>query len=129
MVEFKDMLNKPLESVALDSGKTEIRFKFKDGSSRAFGVEGECCSTSWIEHLEMPESVDGAVILSVEGSDGVPWDGHECKNEKPGDWSNLCGHDSLSVYNTKFRTDKGDIVLEFRNDSNGYYGGRLVDAN
>ena len=127
-MEFENMLNKPLEIVKLSDDKERITFKFKDGFERAFYVAGDCCSHSWIEHLEMPDSVDGAVILSVGESDGVPWDGHECKKKKDDKWSNECGHDHLQVYNTRFRTNKGDIVLEYRNDSNGYYGGSLEDA-
>lgn len=128
MVEFASMLNKPLKSVALDEGKTEIAFLFEDGSSRKFGVAGDCCSHSWIEHLETPDSIPGAIITAVEERGGVPWDGHECKQKATG-WGHECGHESLVVYNTRFRTNKGDIVLEYRNDSNGYYGGYLVDAN
>ena len=122
MVEFENMLNRPLKSVQLDSEKTEIVFEFQDGSSRKFGVGGDCCSTSWIEHLETPDSILGATITAVEEGYGVPWDGHECEKSLP-----KCSHESLSVYNTKFRTDKGEIVLEYRNNSNGYYGGYLVD--
>jgi len=129
-IEFDNMLNKPLKSIVLEKEKSEITFNFQDGSSRKFGVEGDCCSTSWIEHLEMPDSIDGAIISSVEDGDGVPFDGHECK-PKPGEdaeyGSKECGHDHLQVYNTKFHTDKGDIILEYRNDSNGYYGGSLTD--
>jgi hypothetical protein len=122
MVKFENMLNKPLASVSLPGDKGTIVFRFKDGTSRAFGVEGGSCSRSWIEHLETPDSVDGAIIQSVEDGGGVPWDGHKCKRK-------VCRHDCLEVYNTKFRTDRGDIVLEYRNDSNGHYGGNLVNAH
>jgi hypothetical protein len=119
-VDFSNILNRKLSSVELTKDKESIVFRFESGAPRAFGVEGECCSHSWIEHLDMPTDIHGATLLSVEDGAGVPWDGHECNP--------ACGHGSLAVYNTKFRTDRGDIVLEYRNDSNGYYGGYLVDA-
>ena len=128
-MDFKNMLGKKIESVVLSKDKETIVFSFQDGSRRAFGVEGECCSTSWIEHLEMPDKIRGSVILDVKEGDGVPWDNHECKRKKGSTYGNECGHDSLSVYNTTFKTDKGEIVLEYRNDSNGYYGGNLYEAN
>ena len=130
MVEFDNMINKKLDSVELSDDKETITFKFADGLKRKFGVEGNCYSSSWIEHLTTPDTVGGAVLVSVEESGGVPWDGHDCdKVEKDEYGSPVCGHDSLQVYNTRFRTDRGDIVLEYRNDSNGYYGGYLVDCD
>jgi len=33
--------------------------------------------------------------------------------------------DELALYGLKLTTDKGDLVLDYRNESNGYYGGSL----
>jgi hypothetical protein len=33
--------------------------------------------------------------------------------------------DCIRVYQTSFATPKGEIVVEYRNSSNGYYGGWL----
>lgn len=120
MLDFKNMLNKKLSSVVLSGSGGTVTFRFQDGSARAFDAEGGCCSTSWVEHLELPGDIDGATLLSVEDSANVTQD-HETHDEEN-------GGDCISVYNTVFRTDRGDIVLEYRNSSNGYYGGYLVDA-
>ena len=127
-IEFDDMLNKPLKSVELRNNKEKITFSFVDGSERSFRADGDCCSLSWIEHLELPPNLEGAIITSVEESGGIPWDNHECKEPPEGEYQKPCGHDCLSVYNILFFTNKGTITLEFRNDSNGYYGGYLIDA-
>lgn len=120
----------PLASVELKEGEDRIVFTLANGDVIAFGVEGDCCSHSWIEHLDVPPEVLGETLTEVEDSDGVPWDGHECKANAPDAdgyaYGNQCDHHCLAVYNTRFRTAKGDIVLEYRNDSNGYYGGYLV---
>lgn len=34
--------------------------------------------------------------------------------------------DSVRYYGLKITTDKGRAVIDYRNDSNGYYGGNLV---
>lgn len=118
----KDIVGKVIVSVTLTPEKEFITFKFTDGSSRKFGVEGDCCSHSWIEHLEMPNDVAGATILDVTDSGIVHPDTENqafLKEHK---------HDCLQVYNTVFKTDRGEIILEYRNDSNGYYGGYLYDA-
>ncbi len=125
-MDFDNMLNKPLAKVELSGDKEHITFHFQDGTDRSFGVEGDCCSSSWIEHLTQPNDIAGAVITSVEDGGGTAWDGHKC--DEPTNENGKCGHDSLEVYNTAFMTNKGNIILEYRNDSNGYYGGYLVDV-
>jgi len=118
------LVGKKLRSVKLSEDNDKITFTLSDGTTHSFGVEGDCCSSSWIEHFEVPKGLRGATVLSVNDVDMEPHDGHSCEDGASG---KPCGHDCLSVYHTQFRTDKGDIVLEYRNDSNGYYGGYLID--
>lgn len=113
----KNLIGRALERVSLDEPKTDLALIFKDGSRQEFDVEGDCCSRSWIEHLELPGDVDGAVITGVEDSAPVTQD-HDQHDED-------YGGDCINVYNTVFHTDRGDIVVEYRNSSNGYYGGWL----
>jgi hypothetical protein len=120
MVDFKDMLNRKLASVVLDASRDVITFAFQDGLTRAFSVEGDCCSHSWIEHLEMPGDIVGATLLSVDDSAPVTQDHNEHDEARGGEF--------IEVYNTSFKTDRGEIVLEYRNSSNGYYGGYLTDV-
>lgn len=119
LYDFKNMLNRKLASVELDKSRDRITFKFQDGFERSFGVEGDCCSHSWIEHLELPGDIVGATLLDVNDSAPITQD-HDEHDEQE-------GGDCISVYNTVFKTDRGEIVLEYRNSSNGYYGGYLVD--
>ena len=110
--EFKGMGGKLVQSVTLSDDKTEITFLFKDKSKAIFRTEGDCCSHSWIEYLTVPDDIEGQELISVEDS---------CiAREDDG------GFDVLQVYNTKFHTAKGDIIIEYRNSSNGYYGGYLI---
>lgn len=128
--KYVGLADAPLKAVILADDSSRITFVLENGAEIAYGVEGDCCSHSWIEHLDVPPYVIGETLTGVEDGGGVPWDGHECVDRKYDDDYNVitegCGHDSLQVYNTRFRTPKGDIVLEYRNDSNGYYGGYLV---
>jgi hypothetical protein len=110
------MIGKKLAGVRLNQSRTRVTFEFKDGHARTFGVEGDCCSSSWIEHLELPNRIDGATLLSVEDSAPITQD--HAEHDDDGE---------ISVYNTAFKTDCGEIVLEYRNSSNGYYGGYLTD--
>lgn len=113
-MNYANMIGKKLKSAELSADKQRITFRFQDGFARSFGVDGDCCSSSWIEHFETPGRLDGAELLGVEDSASVQIDNHP-------------EHDCLQVYWTKFNTSVGSIVLEFRNSSNGYYGGYLID--
>ena len=120
--DAKPLLGKVLDRVGVSADRERFTLHFADGTSKALGVEGECCSSSWIEHLEAPEDLRGAILVGVENSGRAPWDDHDCRKVR-------CEHDSLAVYHTVFHTTRGDIILEYRNDSNGYYGGYLVSLD
>ncbi len=128
---FARMIGRTLASVALSSNKAQIVITFTDGARQTFGVEGDCCSSSWIEHLEAPNDVNGATVLAIEDGGSVDATNDDKLNPKrppmyDGDDNNR-EHECLLVYSTTFRTTRGDIVLEYRNSSNGYYGGSLTD--
>jgi len=105
-------MDKPLSSVSVNDDRTRLTFAFQDGTAAMFDAEGDCCSNSWIEHLTVPDDVAGAVITAV-------LDGRMSQSDADEDRL-------LQVYNTHFRTAKGDIIVEYRNESNGYYGGYLT---
>lgn len=98
-----------LRSVTMGRLGGSVTFKFQDGYKAEFAVEGDCCSRSWIEHLEVPKDINGATLFSIEDSPMPEQGGAEMK-----------------FYKTTFNTDRGAVVLEYRNESNGYYGGYLV---
>lgn len=103
------LVGKTLEKVELASDKKAIRFTV-DGEPVVAKCDGDCCSSTWIESVEMPAMGLPAKVLAAsdlelpsQGSDG----------------------DLIQFYGLKLTTDKGDFVLDYRNESNGYYGGNL----
>lgn len=114
---FVGIGEKPIKSVILSEDKETLTFTFEDDSTVIYGVEGDCCSHSWIEHITIPDDIVGEKITAV-------FDNPLPDNEQP--TRNNDDYDVLVVYKTIFRTNKGDIILEYRNNSNGYYGGYLV---
>jgi hypothetical protein len=38
-------------------------------------------------------------------------------------------YEIIAFYGLKITTDKGDIIIDYRNSSNGYYGGNLSWPN
>ena len=128
---FLPLKDEKLRSVNLDKERN-LLFTLASGKTVKYGAEGDCCSHSWIEHLEKPRTVRGRTVVAVADGEGVPHDGHKCvPNDKDEDGysygNKKCNHESLAVYNTKLQLDNGEtITIEYRNDSNGYYGGYLV---
>lgn len=136
---LRERLGHKIKSVTLSDDKETVTMAFHDAVPLVLGVEGDCCSTSWVEHLEAPADLDGAELLDVEE---MEMEAGDPRAHAAGEgMCPLCGrkaappwydggepgcHDHVSVYQTSFKTSRGDVVLEYRNDSNGYYGGYLV---
>src|SRR3990167_2600399 len=111
----KALVGKTIKSFTLKGGGEDITFHCKEGDV-AFGAEGDCCSHTWIESIDMPGNLRG-VVLSVEEI--------EMPNLGNIDGKRHTGVNEVSYYGLKIITKRGHAVLDYRNDSNGYYGGNL----
>jgi hypothetical protein len=103
-------------AVFLSKKKEEIRFDVKGGGSVFASTYGDCCSYTWIEQVDGAEQLIGKVV-SVED---VPM---------PNDIKGKDMYDVIEQYGLKITTDKGYGLIEYRNSSNGYYGGNLEFSN
>jgi hypothetical protein len=98
-------------AVGVSTDKQWLALRREDGAVALCYTDADCCSSSWIEHVN-GEELFPATVLSVEGTDVSRDDEHP-------------EHDCLQVYETVFVTDRGRFTVEYRNASNGYYGGSL----
>lgn len=105
------MYGKTINKVMIADDRKAMLFVCEDGEHVA-KADGDCCSDSWIEGVEMPALGFPAKVVKVEDLDL----GEE-ENEE---------HECLAKYGCKITTDKGELVVDYRNSSNGYYGGELV---
>jgi hypothetical protein len=71
-------------------------------------TDAACCSHTWIENIQLPALGLPAKVISVDDS--------YFESQEDGE---------LKIYGCTIKTDKGEIVIEYRNESNGYYGGSL----
>jgi hypothetical protein len=110
--EQKTLVGKVITAVHIAEDKMAIKFDLADGESIVAKTDGDCCSHSWIEHIENPEFLIGSPILFAED---VPMP-DVVQSDDDG---------RVASYGFKLRTAKGDVLLEYRNESNGYYGGNL----
>lgn len=100
-----------ITKVDIATDRKAIRFCTDRGEVIA-RTDGDCCSESWIEHIELPALGFPAHVVATEEV--------EMPEPEQGD------HDCLVSYGFKVVTDRGDMLIEYRNSSNGYYGGELV---
>lgn len=103
------LIGKTIIEMKIADDKQAILFKttYEDIIARA---DGDCCSSTWIDSIELPALGFPAIVISAEdvGSDTPDSSDGETKH-----------------YGFKIVTDRGEIVIEYRNESNGYYGGNL----
>lgn len=110
-VPMRRLVGKTILWIDVDAPHTNISFMTSVGRL-GFAVEGGCCSVSWIEHLSGVDQLLEATVTRVESVD-MP--------EAPDDG----GETVTQVYGVRITTDRGVALLEFRNESNGYYGGAI----
>ena len=104
------LIGKVINAVKVAKDKGAIKFETDAGDIVAL-ADGDCCSHSWIEGVELPVNGFPASVSAVSDID-MP---------DLGDGDAEC----IQYYGCKISTDKGDIVIDYRNESNGYYGGSL----
>lgn len=116
------LVGKTITAVYLEVAGKAISFHIKDDEPIVAYVEGDCCSVTWIESLDAPDALIGTVI-SVENI-SMPDLGTEAEQTQDKDrrYDDKC----ISYYGCKITTDNGSCIIDYRNESNGYYGGSLL---
>jgi hypothetical protein len=100
----------------IDTSHEVIELVLNGGRLLYLQTEGDCCSHSWFEHIESVRSLIGQEILSLESR---PFNSfHEEDTDG-------YGYEYIKVYGFAIVTAIGKTVVEFRNSSNGYYGGSI----
>lgn len=90
--------------------KDKLEFHTQSGKVISWYVEGDCCSVSWIEHIEGIRNLREKVVFECDLAS------EQYKEEKT-------DHNLLQFYRQDIKTGAGTCSIEFRNDSNGYYCG------
>lgn len=93
-----------------------VKFNLKGKDPVILDAEGDCCSQSWIESVDAPLALRGKVFGVEEIEMPNLGDMSTPKHDNP---------DFVRYYGLKIITENGHAVLDYRNDSNGYYGGWL----
>jgi hypothetical protein len=129
MSSFNDLVGKTINKIHMDPSKEQIVFETSRGNFAYFAA-GDCCSTSWFEHLDGVDALIGGTISSVDDIEqseiGEAFETLLIKLGLSTEKADDAGHECIQKYFFKFTTDKGRASLDMRNSSNGYYGGYVV---
>lgn len=109
------LVGKIINQIFLAEDQKAIKFVFDDRSQITAYCEGDCCSETWIEDLINPKAAIGSTVLAVRDldlSDGQPT-------------RTKYSEQVMQYYGCAIDTAKGTCTIEYRNSSNGYYGGSL----
>lgn len=105
----KFLVNKTIKDIKIAEDRKAILFICDDGEHVA-KADGDCCSNTWIENIEVPKFP--CKVIDVQDLDLDVEDNDD--------------YDVTKFYGCKIITDQGTIDIDYRNESNGYYGGNLV---
>ena len=108
----KFLVGKTIKKIMIADDKQALLFMTDDGD-HVVRVDADCCSHTWVESIEAPALGFPALVAGAEDLDLNMED-----EEKDGEY--------IAFYGFKISTNKGDIIIDYRNESNGYYGGNLV---
>lgn len=105
------LIGKTVVKVQIAEDRMALRFEFDDGSELIGRCDADCCSHTWIENIEMPAL-------------GLPFKILEARDlELPEDME--VDYEWVQFYGLAWTTDKGTLTIDYRNESNGYYGGSI----
>lgn len=111
------LIDREVSKVFLNDTKNRIVFYCEDFAQWEetyfhFYTFGDCCSTSYIYHIDNLENIFG-LVLSV-------------KSSLFGEKEKTSYGNVVKTYHVDISTKKGTCTIDFRNTSNGCYGGELI---
>jgi hypothetical protein len=113
-MKITELIGKELTKI--DWIEDSVKF-FWNGGSAVFEAIGDCCSISYIAAFDGAEDILNSPIISVVEAE-MP----DAISDKVFEGQQV---EYLQFYGYRFHTITGSALLEFRNESNGYYGGYL----
>lgn len=105
------LIGKTITAVYLAEDKKAVRFDCSDGEQFKARTDGDCCSETWIEDIDNPD----ALLGTVREADDINMPNGSKRTEDG----------EIQFYGFHVRTENGDCTIDYRNESNGYYGGNL----
>lgn len=114
---WEHVYGKRITAYRLDTDRHWLELHCDDGTVLHLECMEECCSATWIESLDMPGVLRGRLVRIEDrdmpdlGNIVTPWAAHV---------------EEVKYYGLAITTEHGTCVIDYRNNSNGYYGGDMI---
>jgi hypothetical protein len=119
---MKELFKETIFRMYIDKDQEYLAFRLMCGSNDyvIYRADAGCCSKSWFESISNPEYLIGNEVIGIE---------EKVEREETVPETAEMVEKTLRIYGYTLKTAQGYTDIEFRNESNGYYGGRcdLVD--
>lgn len=110
MSDFDVLIGHTVEAVYVNEDKTALAFLTEVGPL-VFVAYGDCCSSTWVEHVTLDFKRGEVTQITYPE---MPDDPNDDRDEV------------VSCYGANINIGyRGTIAVEYRNGSNGYYGGNM----
>ena len=117
--KLADLVGEVIDGYELSNDRQQLILIRQDRSRTpiVLEVDADCCSYTWIESVDNPAALHGKIV-AVEGI-GMP-------NLGDTPTAHRTCVECVAYYGLKIITENGHCVIDYRNDSNGYYGGDIT---
>ena len=118
MKQLEELMGRKILGLQADAERVYLKF-ITDQGNVTYGCYADCCSESWINHINGMSELVGGTVEDVDEVDFYALLKVEPESTKQ-DFDQVLFH--------RVKTEKGWCTFEFRNSSNGYYGGWLEEV-
>jgi hypothetical protein len=114
---MKELFGFEIEAIYTNKSRTLLAFINSWGKNYIYEAIGDCCSETWFESISDLNVLLDSEVIGLEKK-FLP----NVSSEKGS---------LIQAYGYTLKTEKGYCDIEYRNESNGYYGGdcRLVEED
>lgn len=126
--DMEILIGKIVKDVKLEYEKYNNHITFiTDKEEYDFKCYAQCCSDTWIESVEGIENLIEEEVISTDWklAQDLSYMEIDVYKEENKDFCANLATTAISVYGVDIITKKGICTIDFRNASNGYYGGSL----
>jgi hypothetical protein len=113
MAQGNPLVGRTIVKVQIAKDKMALRFVLDTGEEVIARCDADCCSRTWVEHMEIP-----SLPAEVRAYETIDMPQPKQADEEYGD--------VVVAYGALLVTSTGHLKIEYRNESNGYYGGWIV---
>lgn len=109
------LVGKRVSELYVSDAEGSLQF-ISDTGAYVFEVDGDCCSQSWFADITGVDALLGHVVTGVESV--TMGDVNDGRSRQEVD----------ELYKVTITTDAGRCDILWRNSSNGFYGGSMIEA-